>query len=154
MRIPISKTDRFRILTRDNHTCQYCGKKAPDAVLEIDHKVPVSKGGTNKHSNLVTSCFECNRGKGSKELGLDFDFYGPTSKVNILTNIAMHHFYERKEIANKTLIKMMIADLALLVGINVSEILQIISLSKTPQEMVIRHLEYLHEMILSPDTEE
>lgn len=65
MRIPISKADRFRILTRDNYACQYCGKKAPDVVLEIDHKTPVSKGGDNAIDNLVTSCFDCNRGKGA-----------------------------------------------------------------------------------------
>ena len=55
---------RFKILERDNFTCQYCGRKAPETILEIDHNYPESKGGTNKRNNLITSCRECNRGKG------------------------------------------------------------------------------------------
>jgi len=52
------------VLERDNHTCQYCGLTPKDGVkLEIDHKIPRSKGGMDIMDNLVTSCFECNRGK-------------------------------------------------------------------------------------------
>jgi 5-methylcytosine-specific restriction endonuclease McrA len=54
---------RFFILSRDHFTCQYCGRKAPDVVLEIDHITPRSKGGTNATANLVTSCRACNNGK-------------------------------------------------------------------------------------------
>lgn len=59
----ISAELRFKIFKRDNFTCQYCGRKAPDVVLELDHIRPVSKGGDKRESNLITSCFECNRGK-------------------------------------------------------------------------------------------
>jgi hypothetical protein len=59
----ISKTLRFEVFKRDNFTCRYCGRKTPEVILEIDHVIPVSKGGTNEFENLVTSCFECNRGK-------------------------------------------------------------------------------------------
>lgn len=68
MRKPIKQSKRFAVFNRDNHTCQYCGKKAPNVELEIDHKIPVSKGGNNAIENLVTSCFDCNRGKGAKLL--------------------------------------------------------------------------------------
>lgn len=68
MRKPIKQSKRFAVFNRDNHTCQYCGKKAPGVVLEIDHKVPVSRGGDNSMDNLTTSCFDCNRGKGIKLL--------------------------------------------------------------------------------------
>src|SRR3990167_7311576 len=54
---------RFKILLRDNFICQYCGRKAPEVKLEIDHKIPLSKKGTNTPDNLVVACFECNRGK-------------------------------------------------------------------------------------------
>lgn len=54
---------RFRILRRDNFTCRYCGVSAPQVKLQVDHTIPVSKGGTNDFSNLITSCFECNIGK-------------------------------------------------------------------------------------------
>lgn len=68
MRKPIKQSKRFAVFSRDNYTCQYCGKKAPNVTLEIDHKIPVSKGGNNAIENLVTSCFDCNRGKGAKIL--------------------------------------------------------------------------------------
>ena len=64
----ITKKVRFEVFKRDSFTCQYCGKSAPDTVLEVDHIIPVSKGGDNDISNLITSCFECNRGKSNKKL--------------------------------------------------------------------------------------
>lgn len=67
-RKPLSKKLRFEVFKRDAFTCQYCGKKAPDVVLEVDHIKPVSKGGKNELLNLVTACFECNRGKRNIEL--------------------------------------------------------------------------------------
>ncbi len=59
----ISKKVRFEVFKRDSFTCQYCGKSAPDVVLNVDHIKPVSKGGKNDIMNLVTSCFDCNSGK-------------------------------------------------------------------------------------------
>lgn len=59
---------RFEVFKRDNFTCQYCGRKSPDVVLEVDHINPVNNGGKNDILNLVTSCFDCNRGKGKKKL--------------------------------------------------------------------------------------
>lgn len=55
---------RWVTLERDNFTCQYCGASAPDVVLWIDHRVPVSEGGTDDPNNLVTACIACNLGKG------------------------------------------------------------------------------------------
>lgn len=70
-RQPIPKSVRFEVLKRDKFTCQYCGREAPDVTLEIDHIVPVSKGGDNSITNLVTSCRDCNRGKSNRELSDD-----------------------------------------------------------------------------------
>lgn len=65
-RLPPSEWRRIRqaVFERDNYTCQYCGKCGGD--LECDHIVPVSRGGTNDISNLVTACKECNRKKAAK----------------------------------------------------------------------------------------
>lgn len=68
MRKPISKRLRFEVFKRDGFTCQYCGKKAPDVVLHVDHVSPVSNGGKNDILNLITSCSDCNLGKGPREL--------------------------------------------------------------------------------------
>lgn len=63
-----SRKTRFEVFKRDKFICQYCGRKAPDVVLEIDHIEPVSKGGKSHMLNLVTSCWECNGGKGARTL--------------------------------------------------------------------------------------
>lgn len=58
---------RERIKKRDNYTCQICGRYMPDEFgLEIDHIIPVSKGGRTVESNLQVLCCSCNRKKGSK----------------------------------------------------------------------------------------
>lgn len=67
----VSKRLRFEILRRDNHTCQYCGEKAPDVVLHVDHVKPKALGGTDGPDNLVTACKDCNSGKASTILASD-----------------------------------------------------------------------------------
>lgn len=64
----ITKKTRFEVFKRDSFTCQYCGSKAPDVVLEVDHLNPVKHGGDNDLLNLITSCFVCNRGKSARKL--------------------------------------------------------------------------------------
>ena len=67
-RKPISKKMRFEVFKRDKFTCQYCGRMAPDVILEVDHIRPVAEGGKNGITNLITSCRDCNRGKGKTRL--------------------------------------------------------------------------------------
>jgi len=61
----VSKRTRFEVLRRDEHTCQYCGGKAPDVALQVDHVVPSALGGSDAPSNLVAACKDCNAGKTS-----------------------------------------------------------------------------------------
>lgn len=70
-RKPIGKKRRFEVFKRDKFTCQYCGRKAPDVVLEVDHIKPVAEGGNNGILNLITSCRDCNRGKGKVLLSVN-----------------------------------------------------------------------------------
>lgn len=65
-RDPISPKLRFEVFKRDKYVCQYCGACGPDVELEIDHVIPVSRGGTDDINNLKTACFKCNRGKGDR----------------------------------------------------------------------------------------
>jgi hypothetical protein len=68
-RIQLSKKARFEVFKRDGFTCVYCGAHPSETVtLEIDHIHPVSEGGTNDADNLVTACFDCNRGKSAELL--------------------------------------------------------------------------------------
>jgi 5-methylcytosine-specific restriction endonuclease McrA len=65
----ISPSERFKIMERDGFRCRLCGATAKHrARLEVDHKVPVAKGGSNDPSNLWTLCFTCNRGKRDKNM--------------------------------------------------------------------------------------
>lgn len=55
---------RNRIIRRDGHICYYCHQVAMQ--IEIDHKMPISKGGGFEDSNLVVACRKCNRQKRNK----------------------------------------------------------------------------------------
>ncbi len=57
---------RKRIFERDDYTCKYCGVKG--GRLELDHIIPVSRGGDSSEENLTTACFSCNRSKRNKTL--------------------------------------------------------------------------------------
>jgi len=61
----LSRRLRFEILRRAGHTCRYCGAKAPDVPLAVDHVIPVALGGGAEPNNLVTACRDCNAGKSS-----------------------------------------------------------------------------------------
>lgn len=64
--IPLGK--RFKILKRNNFTCQYCWRSAPDVILHVDHIIPFSKWWKTEDSNLQTACIECNLWKSNKLL--------------------------------------------------------------------------------------
>lgn len=62
---------RQQIKERDNFTCKNCGNSThaePNLLLEIDHIIPVAKGGLTLESNLQTLCWKCNRSKSAKIL--------------------------------------------------------------------------------------
>lgn len=80
----LTKKVRFEVFKRDNFTCQYCGKSAPDVVLNADHIKPVAKGGTNELINLVTSCFDCNSGKKDRELSDNSEIKAQSKELKIL----------------------------------------------------------------------
>lgn len=67
----MTKKLREYIKKRDNFTCCNCGNstyKEPNLLLEIDHIIPVAKGGCTEENNLQTLCWKCNRAKSDKIL--------------------------------------------------------------------------------------
>lgn len=64
----ISKKTRFEVFKRDGFQCAYCGKTPPEVSLEVDHVDPKSKGGSDDVNNLLTACFDCNRGKRNNKI--------------------------------------------------------------------------------------
>lgn len=69
-RKPLSKRVRFEVFKRDQFSCQYCGAHPPNVLLEVDHVTPVAEGGSNDEGNLLTACFNCNRGKAAVPLSV------------------------------------------------------------------------------------
>ena len=67
-RKPIGKRLRFDVFKRDEFVCQYCGGHPPKVILEVDHIKPIKSGGKNNIDNLITACFDCNRGKSCIDL--------------------------------------------------------------------------------------
>ena len=68
-RIIMTQILRNKIKTRDNYSCKKCGvniKDEPTLLLEIDHIIPISKGGMSVEENLQCLCWKCNRTKGAK----------------------------------------------------------------------------------------
>jgi 5-methylcytosine-specific restriction endonuclease McrA len=55
------------LFARDRYTCQYCGRPSvqlrPREALTRDHVVPLSRGGLNTWTNVVTACSACNTKK-------------------------------------------------------------------------------------------
>lgn len=66
-----TRMTRFEIFKRDKFTCQYCGRRPPAVMLELEHVRPVSAGGTADAWNLVTACHDCNQGKLARPLSLE-----------------------------------------------------------------------------------
>jgi len=65
------------LFARDDYQCQYCGRRSselkPRESLTRDHLVPMSRGGTNEWSNVVTACSSCNTRKANRmpaEIGM------------------------------------------------------------------------------------
>ena len=64
----LSPAIRMEALVHYGHRCLYCGATPKESRLEVDHVIPVARGGTNDIGNLVVACRECNIGKGKRML--------------------------------------------------------------------------------------
>lgn len=57
---------RGLVFQRDGYVCTYC--KDEDGPFQIDHIVPVTRGGSNEPDNLCVACKPCNSSKGDRLL--------------------------------------------------------------------------------------
>lgn len=60
---PLSNKALFR---RDQSLCLYCGEQYPNFMLSRDHVKPLSQGGADTWSNVVTACKRCNNHKAGR----------------------------------------------------------------------------------------
>lgn len=82
MRKRLTESAKKQIFIRDKFECQYCGSKED---LEIDHIIPLSQGGNNEDSNLITACHRCNSLKGDKKLK---DFLENNREIKFLDRVS------------------------------------------------------------------
>lgn len=95
----INKTLREYVLIRDKYTCHYCGRRIPfgraiyphQVHMQVDHVIPVSKGGRSVLNNLVACCSDCNQLKKHYTL----------SPMEARLNVQMLARYEREYIDNE-----------------------------------------------------
>ena len=86
-RQPIPRKLRHEVFKRDGYRCRECGSSKDETSLEIDHIVPVAKGGTNDIDNLQTLCRECNQKKHTDEwVGGETDLESLKNKLFHLKN--------------------------------------------------------------------
>lgn len=75
--VKVETVDAMKVFKRDGWHCQLCGKKLnqkhkgtiKDSAPELDHIIPLSKGGEHSYRNTQCSCRKCNQEKGARELG-------------------------------------------------------------------------------------
>ena len=66
--IPNYRTHRHRLYGKQEGICAGCDTHFPFRVMEVDHKLPRSKGGTDHEDNLQLLCSSCNREKGGRTM--------------------------------------------------------------------------------------
>ena len=61
---------RAATIARDGRRCANCGVMTTEqdgpTKTEVDHVVPIARGGTSTMGNLTVTCQSCNRKKGSR----------------------------------------------------------------------------------------
>ncbi len=70
------------LLARQNRTCFYCLRALTNETCELDHLIPQVEDYNNSYRNIVASCHNCNKGKGSLQAA---DFIRQRYRANLLS---------------------------------------------------------------------
>ncbi len=80
------------LFSRDQYTCLYCGVTFDYEHLSRDHVIPISRGGRDTWTNVVTSCKRCNARKGSSLLkDINMELLALPYKPNHAEYLALSH---------------------------------------------------------------
>lgn len=66
--LPNYRTHRHRLYGEQEGVCNGCKTHFPFRVMDVDHMLPTSRGGTDHPDNLQLLCSGCNRSKGGKTM--------------------------------------------------------------------------------------
>lgn len=86
----LDRKTRFGVFTRDDFSCRRCGRRTPEILLVIDYVTPISAGGTEDVSNLVTVCEDCTERKGSGNTGYRLSLDEATYAQEEMERFAAH----------------------------------------------------------------
>ena len=67
-KLPNYRTHRHRLYGEQEGVCIGCETHFPFRVMDVDHRLPRSRGGTDHEDNLQLLCSGCNRSKGGKTM--------------------------------------------------------------------------------------
>ena len=95
---------RYYVFARDNYTCQVC-KKNKDKILNTHHIIYKSKGGTDRHNNLITVCTDCHTSENHKKGNILYKWMEEKKKVRqykepTFMNIIRKRIYQKYLDAN------------------------------------------------------
>ncbi len=88
----ITEEVKLKVRTKAKFRCGYClaSENILYAVLEVDHLLPLSKGGLDDENNLWAACSWCNGHKSAKVSAID-----PVTHIRVpLFNPALHVWHE------------------------------------------------------------
>ena len=66
--LPHYRTHRHRLYGEQEGVCEGCDTHFPFKIMEVDHKLPKSRHGTDHPDNLQLLCSHCNRSKGDSTM--------------------------------------------------------------------------------------
>ena len=66
--LPNYRTHKHRLYGEQEGVCAGCDTHFPFKVMEVDHELPRSRGGTDHPDNLQLLCSHCNRSKGGRTM--------------------------------------------------------------------------------------
>ena len=98
-----STQERISIYRKTQGHCYLCGEFVPFELFEVEHRIPLSKGGTNRMDNLFCSCHCCNAIK--KDIYLD-DFMWKISRIFMHQMETRYRGEEEWEVAHMLLDRM------------------------------------------------
>lgn len=80
---PIPDSLRYRVLMDAKGRCALCGATRDETVLDVDHIIPIAKGGKTVYENLQVLCAKCNRSKRDQDQ-TDFREMAATYQVDCI----------------------------------------------------------------------
>ncbi|OFV71524.1 HNH endonuclease [Acetobacterium wieringae] len=59
----LNQSERKKIFNKTDGHCAYCGTELEFGKMQIDHIVPISRGGEDDEKNMIAACRSCNHYK-------------------------------------------------------------------------------------------